>query len=84
VINHDASEKRRSFAPSVTCDLHYRLFCLKCVESGHVLTITYDSVRELYFENPQFGLHFLHLAGDRLLQNVARLEGMLAAERQKR
>jgi CRP-like cAMP-binding protein len=56
---------------------------VECVESGHVLTITYDKVRELYFDNPEFGLYFLRLTSDRLLQEVARLEGMLTAERQK-
>ncbi len=56
---------------------------VECVESGHVLTITYDKVWELYFDDPEFGYHFLHISSDRLLQNVARLEDMLAAERQK-
>jgi CRP-like cAMP-binding protein len=54
-----------------------------CVESGHVLAISYDKVRELYFENPEFGFYFLRLTSERLLQQVALLEGMLAAERQK-
>jgi Cyclic nucleotide-binding domain len=49
-----------------------------CIESGHCLTITYDKVRELYFENPEFGFHFLRLTSQRLLQNVARLEAQLA------
>jgi hypothetical protein len=50
-----------------------------CTEAGHVLAITYDKVRELYFENPEFGFHFLRLTSQRLLQNVARLEAQLAA-----
>jgi hypothetical protein len=50
-----------------------------CTEGGHVLAITYDKVRELYFENPEFGFHFLRLTSERLLQNVARLEAQLAA-----
>lgn len=50
-----------------------------CTESGHCLSITYDKVRELYFENPEFGFHFLRLTSQRLLQNVARLEAQLAA-----
>jgi CRP-like cAMP-binding protein len=56
---------------------------VECVESGHVLRISYDKVRELYFENPEFGFYFLRLTSERLLHEVARLEGMLAAERQK-
>lgn len=54
-----------------------------CVESGHVLAISYDKVRELYFENPEFGFYFLRLTSERLLSQVSLLEGMLAAERQK-
>jgi hypothetical protein len=50
-----------------------------CTQSGHCLSITYDKVRELYFENPEFGFHFLRLTSQRLLQNVARLEAQLAA-----
>lgn len=54
-----------------------------CTQNGHVLTINYDKVRELYFENPEFGFHFLQLTSQRLLQNVARLEEQLAAARQQ-
>lgn len=50
-----------------------------CTEGGHVLSVTYDKVRELYFENPEFGFHFLRLTSQRLLQNVGRLEAQLAA-----
>ena len=50
-----------------------------CIQSGHCLAITYDKVRELYFENPEFGFHFLRLTSQRLLQNVARLEAQLAS-----
>jgi CRP-like cAMP-binding protein len=34
-------------------------------------------VRELYFQNPQFGFYFLKLTSERLLQNIARLETRL-------
>jgi hypothetical protein len=56
---------------------------VECIEAGHVLTITYDKVREIYFENPEFGFYLLRLTSDRLLQEVARLERVLANERQK-
>jgi len=56
---------------------------VECIESGHLLTISYDEVRELYFENPEFGFYFLRLVGERLLQNLKRAEDLLAAERQK-
>ena len=61
----------------------HRTGSVECSESGHVLTINYDRVRELYFENPEFGFYFLRLIGERLLQNLKRTEEMLAAERQK-
>jgi CRP-like cAMP-binding protein len=56
---------------------------MECVESGHVLTIPYDEVRALYFENPEFGFYYLRLASERLLQGMARAEELLSAERQK-
>ena len=56
---------------------------IECIESGHLLSISYDKVRELYFENPEFGFYFLRLVGERLLQNLKRVDDMLAAERQK-
>ena len=39
-----------------------------------VLTITYERLLELYFQNPQFGYYFLVLTSQRLLQNIARAE----------
>jgi CRP-like cAMP-binding protein len=54
---------------------------VECVEDGHVLTLPYDEVRALYFENPQFGFYFLQLASGRLLEDKDRLEQLLAAER---
>lgn len=47
---------------------------VECIEDGQVLTITYDKVRELYFQDPDFGFYFLKLTSERLLQNIARLE----------
>jgi CRP-like cAMP-binding protein len=62
---------------------YQRTQSVECVETGQVLTIPYDEVRALYFENPEFGFYFLRLASERLLQGLARTEQMLAAERQK-
>jgi len=42
------------------------------------LTITYDKVQQLYFQNPTFGFYLLRLTTERLLQNLARLETRLA------
>jgi CRP-like cAMP-binding protein len=49
-----------------------------CTEDGHVLTITYEKLLEIYFQNPQFGYYFLVLTSQRLLENIARLEGIIA------
>ena len=48
---------------------------------SHVLTLPYDPVLALYFENRRFGFCFLQLASDRLLKDKARAEDALAAER---
>jgi hypothetical protein len=55
---------------------------VKCVDDGQVLTITYEKLLELYFQNPQFGYYFLRLTSERLMQNIARLEATLEANRQ--
>ncbi len=60
---------------------YHRTQSVECIESGHVLTIPYDEVRALYFENPEFGFYFLRIASQRLLEVVARAEEKLAAER---
>ncbi|MGA7790183.1 MAG: DUF697 domain-containing protein [Xanthobacteraceae bacterium] len=52
---------------------------VECIENGEVLSISYDRLLEIYFDNPEFGYFFLRLASDRLLQNIARLEGLIAA-----
>jgi CRP-like cAMP-binding protein len=50
---------------------------VECTEDGEVLTITYDKLLELYFQNPEFGYYFLRLTSERLLQNMARLEEII-------
>jgi hypothetical protein len=50
---------------------------LECTEDGEVLAITYDRLMEIYFQNPEFGYYFLRLSTERLLQNIARLEGII-------
>jgi len=47
---------------------------IECVEDGEVLTATYQQVKELYFQNPQFGFYFLRLTSGRLFENISRLE----------
>jgi hypothetical protein len=55
-----------------------RTATVECTEDGHVLTITYEKLLEIYFQNPQFGYYFLVLTSQRLLENIARLEGIIA------
>src|SRR3712207_4295061 len=47
---------------------------LECLEAGEVLSISYDEVRQLYFQNPEFGFYFLRLTSERLFQNMERME----------
>jgi len=55
-----------------------RTATVQCLEDGQVLTITYEKLLEIYFQNPQFGYYFLVLTSQRLLENIARLEGIVA------
>jgi CRP-like cAMP-binding protein len=55
-----------------------RTATIECTEDGQVLTITYEKLLEIYFQNPQFGYYFLVLTSQRLLENIARLEGIVA------
>ena len=60
-----------------------RTATVECLEEGDVLTITYDRLLEIYFQNPEFGYFFLRLSSDRLLQNTARLEKSIAENKLK-
>jgi hypothetical protein len=51
---------------------------LECVEDGEIMSIGYEKVKELYYQNPRFGFFFLRLSSERLMQNIARLEQELA------
>jgi hypothetical protein len=54
---------------------------VECIEDGEVLTITYEKLLELYFQNPEFGYYFLRLTSERLMQNISRLEGIIEASK---
>jgi hypothetical protein len=60
-----------------------RTATVESLENGEVLTITYDRLLEIYFENPEFGYYFLRLASDRLIQNIARLEAVIEQNKAK-
>ena len=55
-----------------------RTATIECIEDGHVLSITYEKLLEIYFQNPQFGYYFLILTSQRLLENISRLEAIIA------
>ena len=57
-----------------------RTGAVECVEDGQVLSITYERLLEIYFQDPQFGYYFLVLTSRRLLENIARLEGIIAQQ----
>lgn len=43
-----------------------------CEEDGLLLLISYDEVRQLYFQNPKFGFYFLQLAAARLTRDASK------------
>ncbi|MET0530663.1 MAG: Crp/Fnr family transcriptional regulator [Microvirga sp.] len=51
---------------------------LECIRDGEVLSITYDELRQLYFQNPEFGFYFLRLVSERMFNNTAMLENELS------
>lgn len=58
-----------------------RTASLECIEDGTVLSITYEQVEQLYYQNPTFGFYFLRLATARLFDNISRLETALSQRR---
>jgi hypothetical protein len=55
-----------------------RTATIECIEAGDVLSIEYDKLLEIYFQNPEFGYYFLILTSQRLLENNAKLEATIA------
>jgi len=51
-----------------------RTLTFECIEDGEVLAISYDQVKQLYFQNPKFGFYLLQLVSQRLFQDIARLQ----------
>jgi CRP/FNR family cyclic AMP-dependent transcriptional regulator len=51
-----------------------RTATLECTADGEALSITYEQVEQLYYQNPTFGFYFLRLATARLFDNISRLE----------
>ena len=57
-----------------------RTLTVECVEDGTLLTVSYDHVKELYFQNPTFGFYFLQLISQRLFKDIERLKPPLSTE----
>jgi hypothetical protein len=57
-----------------------RTATLECIEEGDALSITYEQVEQLYYQNPTFGFYFLRLTTARLFDNIGRLESELARQ----
>jgi CRP/FNR family transcriptional regulator, cyclic AMP receptor protein len=58
-----------------------RTATLECIETGTVLSITYEQVEQLYYQNPTFGFYFLRLSTERLFDNISKLEAELQHRR---
>jgi hypothetical protein len=54
-----------------------RTATLECIDDGTALSITYEQVDELYYQNPTFGFYFLRLATARLFAKLSRMENEL-------
>ena len=61
-----------------------RTATVECIEDAQVMTITYEKLLEIYFQNPQFGYYFVVLTSQRLIENISRLEGIVAQEKAAR
>jgi CRP/FNR family transcriptional regulator, cyclic AMP receptor protein len=48
-----------------------RTATVECTESGELLRISYEQVKQLYVQDPKFGFYFLHLVSKRLFQNLS-------------
>jgi len=48
-----------------------RTATLECVDEAVVLRISYDQMKQLYFQNPKFGFYLMRLASQRLFREIA-------------
>lgn len=47
-----------------------RTASLTCIEAGQALRLSYSDVKQLYYQNPEFGFYFLKLTSERLFQSA--------------
>ena len=57
-----------------------RTASLVCVEAGRALCVPYSEVKQLYYQNPEFGFYFLKLTSERLFQSAKPSAQKQAAE----
>ena len=55
-----------------------RTFTARCIEPCEVLSIDENTVRQLYYQNPEFGFEMVALVAGRLSADVRRLEKQIA------
>lgn len=51
---------------------HRRTQTVVCEQPGSLLLISYDEVRQMYYQNPRIGFFFLELAAERLMRDAKR------------
>jgi len=56
-----------------------RTMTARCIENSEVLAINESTVRQLYYQNPEFGFELIGLVAQRLTADIHRLEAMLDA-----
>jgi CRP/FNR family cyclic AMP-dependent transcriptional regulator len=59
-----------------------RTLTARCLEDSEVLAINESTVRQLYFQNPEFGFQVIGLVAGRLSADIRRLEAALDARRE--
>jgi len=52
---------------------HTRTQTIVCEQEGSLLVLSYDEVRQMYFQNPRFGFFFLELVAERLMQDATQM-----------
>ncbi len=57
-----------------------RTASLVCLEAGRALCVSYSEVKQLYYQNPEFGFYFLKLTSERLFQTAKAGEPLTAGD----
>jgi CRP-like cAMP-binding protein len=60
---------------------HTRTQTVVCEQDGALLLLTYDEVRQMYYQNPRFGFFLLELVAERLMRDAERTASSLPPTR---